>query len=106
MKRFCAAILTLSLLAAALSGCGAAQSAPETTAAQTTFPTETAAPETTVPETQPTVTVDAVPVPQYSQYEAPQPGVAEPVITGSQTAVHVSTADEFWRPSPPTRRSL
>jgi hypothetical protein len=84
MKRFCAAILTLSLLAAALSGCGAAQSAPETTAAQTTFPTETAAPETTVPETQPTVTVDAVPVPQYSQYEAPQPGVAEPVITGSQ----------------------
>lgn len=95
MKRFCAAILTLSLLAAALSGCGAAQSAPETTAAQTTFPTETAAPETTVPETQPTVTVDAVPVPQYSQYEAPQPGVAEPVITGSQTAVHVSTADEF-----------
>ena len=95
MKRFCAAILALSLLAAALSGCGAAQSAPETTAAQTTFPTETAAPETTVPETQPTVTVDAVPVPQYSQYEAPQPGVAEPVITGSQTAVHVSTADEF-----------
>lgn len=99
MKRFCAAILTLSLLAAALSGCGAAQSAPETTAAQTTFPTETAAPETTVPETQPetqpTATVDAVPVPQYSQYEAPQPGVAEPVITGSQTAVHVSTADEF-----------
>lgn len=99
MKRFCAAILTLSLLAAALSGCGAAQSAPETTAAQTTFPTETAAPETTVPETQqetqPTTTVDAVPVPQYSQYEAPQPGVAEPVITGSQTAVHVSTADEF-----------
>lgn len=95
MKRFCAAILTLSLLAAALSGYGAAQSAPETTAAQTTFPTETAAPETTVPETQPTVTVDAVPVPQYSQYEAPQPGVAEPVITGSQTAVHVSTADEF-----------
>lgn len=71
MKRFCAAILTLSLLAAALSGCGAAQSAPETTAAQTTFPTETAAPETTVPETQPTTTVDAVPVPQYSQYEAP-----------------------------------
>ena len=99
MKRFCAAILTLSLLAAALSGCGAAQSAPETTAAQTTFPTETAAPETTVPETQPetqpTTTVDAVSVPQYSQYEAPQPGVAEPVITGSQTAVHVSTADEF-----------
>ena len=95
MKRFCAAILTLSLLAAALSGCGAAQSAPETTAAQTTFPTETAAPETAVPETQPTATVDAVPVPQYSQYEAPQPGVAEPVITGSQTAVHVSTADEF-----------
>ena len=95
MKRFCAAILALSLLAAALSGCGAAQSAPETTAAQTTFPTETAAPETTVPEPQPTVTVDAVPVPQYSQYEAPQPGVAEPVITGSQTAVHVSTADEF-----------
>ena len=99
MKRFCAAILALSLLAAALSGCGAAQSAPETTAAQTTFPTETAAPETTVPETQPetqpTTTVDAVPVPQYSQYEAPQPGVAEPVITGSQTAVHVSTADEF-----------
>lgn len=43
MKRFCAAILALSLLAAALSGCGAAQSAPETTAAQTTFPTETAA---------------------------------------------------------------
>lgn len=36
-----------------------------------------------------------MPVPQYSQYEAPQPGVAEPVITGSQTAVHVSTADEF-----------
>lgn len=99
MKRFCAAILALSLLAAALSGCGAAQSAPETTAAQTTFPMETAAPETTVPETQqetqPTTTVDAVPVPQYSQYEAPQPGVAEPVITGSQTAVHVSTADEF-----------
>ena len=99
MKRFCAAILALSLLAAALSGCGAAQSAPETTAAQTTFPTETAAPETTVPETQqetqPTTTVDAVPVPQYSQNEAPQPGVAEPVITGSQTAVHVSTADEF-----------
>lgn len=95
MKRFCAAILALSLLAAALSGCGAAQSAPETTAAQTTFPTETAAPEVTIPETQPTVTVDAVPVPQYSQYEAPQPGVAEPVITGSQTAVHVSTADEF-----------
>ena len=55
MKRFCAAILTLSLLAAALSGCGAAQSAPETTAAQTAFPTETAAPETTVPETQPEV---------------------------------------------------
>lgn len=49
MKRFCAAILTLSLLAAALSGCGAAQSAPETTAAQTTFPTETAAPETNRP---------------------------------------------------------
>ena len=53
MKRFCAAILTLSLLAAALSGCGAAQSAPETTAAQTAFPTETAAPEVTIPETQP-----------------------------------------------------
>ena len=76
MKRFCAAILTLSLLAAALSGCGAAQSAPETTAAQTTFPTETAAPETTVPETQPTATVDAVPVQKDSQYESAQPGIA------------------------------
>lgn len=95
MKRFCAAILTLSLLAAALSGCGAAQSAPETTAAQTTFPTETAAPETTVPETQPTVTVDAVPVQKDSQYESAQPGIAEPVITTGQTTVHVSTANEF-----------
>lgn len=95
MKRFCAAILALSLLAAALSGCGAAQSAPETTAAQTTFPTETAAPETTVPETQPTVTVDAVPVQKDSQYESAQPGIAEPVITTGQTTVHVSTADEF-----------
>lgn len=95
MKRFCAAILALSLLAAALSGCGAAQSAPETTAAQTTFPTETAAPETTVPETQPTATVDAVPVQKDSQYESAQPGIAEPVITTGQTTVHVSTADEF-----------
>lgn len=95
MKRFCAAILTLSLLAAALSGCGAAQSAPETTAAQTAFPTETAAPETTVPETQPTATVDAVPVQKDSQYESAQPGIAEPVITTGQTTVHVSTADEF-----------
>ncbi len=95
MKRFCAAILTLSLLATALSGCGASQSAPETTAAQTTFPTETAAPETTVPETQPTVTVDAVPVQKDSQYESAQPGIAEPVITTGQTTVHVSTADEF-----------
>ena len=83
MKRFCAAILALSLLAAALSGCGAAQSAPETTAAQTTFPTETAAPETTVP------------VQKDSQYESAQPGIAEPVITTGQTTVHVSTADEF-----------
>ena len=67
MKRFCAAILALSLLAAARSGCVAAQSAPETTAAQTPFPTETAAPETPVPETQPTVTVAAVPVHKDSQ---------------------------------------
>ena len=99
MKRLCTLVLALSLLAALLCGCGAAQSAPETTTQQTTFPTETAAPETAVPETQPetqpTATVDAVPVEQYSQYEAPQPGVAEPVITGSQTAVHVTTADEF-----------
>ena len=77
MKRFCAAILTLSLLAAALSGCGAAQSAPETTAAQTTFPTETAAPETTVPETQqetqPTTTVDAVPSPSTASMRPPSP---------------------------------
>ena len=99
MKRFCAFVLALSLLASMLCGCGAAQSTPKTTTQQTTFPTETAAPETAVPETQPetqpTATVDAVPVAQYSQYEAPQPGVAQSVVTVGQTPVHVSTADEF-----------
>ena len=100
MKRSVTTLLALGMLLTALSGCGGTQAAPEatavpeTTAAQiTTFPTgETVTQPETEPE--PLPTVDAVPA-VTDQYESAQPGVAERVITESQTAVHVSTADEF-----------
>ena len=100
MKRLTCSLLIFALLAALLCGCSAGPSAPEatavseTTAAPETLPTETAAQETE-PETEPATTVDAIPVEENDQHESSQPGVAQPVITGAQTTVHVSTADEF-----------
>ena len=93
MKRLTCSLLTFAMLTALLCGCGGGQAAPETTAAPPTLPTE-AAPETE-PETEPVTTVDAVPVEENDPHTSAQPGAAQPVITGTQTTVHVSTADEF-----------
>ena len=96
MKRLTCSLLTFAMLTALLCGCGGGQAAPETTAAPPTLPTQTAAPETgPEPETEPATTIDAVPVEENDPHTSAQPGAAQPVITGTQTTVHVSTADEF-----------
>lgn len=96
MKRLTCSLLTFAMLTALLCGCGGGQAAPETTAAPPTLPTQTAAPETgPEPETEPATTIDAVPVEENDPHTSAQPGAAQPVITGTQATVHVSTADEF-----------
>ena len=96
MKRLTCSLLTFAMLTALLCGCGGGQAAPETTAAPSTLPTQTAAPETgPEPETEPATTIDAVPVEENDPHTSAQPGAAQPVITGTQATVHVSTADEF-----------
>ena len=96
MKRLTCSLLTFAMLTALLCGCGGGQAAPETTAAPPTLPTQTAAPETgPEPETEPATTIDAVPVEENDPHTSAQPGAAQPVIAGTQTTVHVSTADEF-----------
>ena len=96
MKRLTCSLLTFAMLTALLCGCGGGQAAPETTAAPPTLPTQTAAPETEPePETEPATTIDAVPVEENDPHTSAQPGAAQPVITGTQATVHVSTADEF-----------
>ena len=89
MKRMLSALFIALLLA----GCGAKNAQPAEEAAPATIPEttqETTQPATFPTETEaPTVTVDAVAVPEEVV------GIAENVITGQQKTVHVSTADEF-----------
>ena len=89
MKR----IASFLLIALLLAGCGSNPSkAPEATTQEVTQAViqETTQPATFPTETEaPTVTVDAVTVPEEVV------GIAESVITGQQKTVHVSTADEF-----------